>query len=557
MNAMIRYLNRKTIVFRSALVWVCICIAVSLSGQNAISSNSLIHIDKPYYVAGECIWFKLYLSPLVSNKSISIKTVITNDQGVILNDFFLQSQRQSFVQGYFKIPHNYRSGIYPIHFLIKDSITNQTTLMASVETPIYNDLENATIDTALLSTTTVATTSSDLNLKLSIDKNSYTTRSPVRVQVLVKDREGRPVQGNLSISVYDRSLIPNDETRYPTVISGASHAKTNFSAQFFYSFNPTVHTTDITRNVFGVFMPREWKVRYASNRGGTLHLDLPAFQNQKDIQLLASPDANLKLAPVALFKYSVKSKLIYTKEILNYIECSKRRKKIYQLYTTTESPVLPAVINEKIISEVIPDRTLLANKYEAFEDLATFFKEINTPLAFKLQKKSNLYTATMYDPDTFDEYPEPPLMVVNGKIVKKIDFVARLKTAQIESIDLYYRLNNIFYYFKLLGRNGVIHIKTKSKMSIPEEYLNNVYTLSGLQPVAPFPDYTVETFQNKTNQPFYRPSIYWNAAVKTDAEGRAEIDFMHSDDLGRFGIQVVAQDTMGHYGIAEIPYIVK
>ena len=48
-----------------------ITIAVSIKGQD----NVTVHTDKPYYVSGEVIWYKLYLPEAFSNVEATFKTV--------------------------------------------------------------------------------------------------------------------------------------------------------------------------------------------------------------------------------------------------------------------------------------------------------------------------------------------------------------------------------------------------------------------------------------------------------------------------------------------------
>jgi hypothetical protein len=200
------------------------------------------------------------------------------------------------------------------------------------------------------------------------------------------------------------------------------------------------------------------------------------------------------------------------------------------------------------------DRSLRPAEFEAFEDLAPFFREISTPLSFKQERKTGQYSARMYNPSTFTDYPSAPVFVIDGKMTRDANFVARLKCSQIESIDLYYQPTQLLGYFKAIGRSGVVHIRSKAEIAIPAAEAEDIFQLNGLQSAAAFPALKAEQLQAAPAQAFFRTQLYWQANLRTDAQGQVDFSFVQGDDWSRFRIQVIVQGGDGRLGEGQVIY---
>jgi len=88
---------------------------------------------------------------------------------------------------------------------------------------------------------------------------------------------------------------------------------------------------------------------------------------------------------------------------------------------------------------------------------------------------------------------------------------------------------------------GLLTITTKDGKT-PEVILNkhNNLSLTGFYPSRQFPDLNVT--------PDFRPTVYWNPDITTDATGTTTLQFNTSDAIGPYHIHVVAVDKRGKIG---------
>jgi hypothetical protein len=242
--------------------------------------------------------------------------------------------------------------------------------------------------------------------------------------------------------------------------------------------------------------------------------------------------------------------LPYTPGILEYLEQSRKRKKIYQLYAAVETKLQRAV-SVLPVTEWETRRSYPVQDYERFPDLATFFQEVVWMVKFSSHKGA--YKAGMYNTAQLEEFGHAPLFLLDNKATFDADFIARLKPADIDTIDLLYEPKLLRKHFPAIGSGGVIRIKTLRRNGVlPSEQEANIFPLHGFMPEAPFPGIEADA-----SGPELRPVLYWSPALRTDAQGKATIMFNHPDDRGDFIVEIVVQGPDGERGIDWFRYSVK
>ncbi len=126
----------------------------------------------------------------------------------------------------------------------------------------------------------------------------------------------------------------------------------------------------------------------------------------------------------------------------------------------------------------------------------------------------------------------------------------------IEEVVLMYRPENLRKKFKAIGRSGVVKISTNLRdVKISEKDAENVFSINGLQPKAAFPEFKPNDIPSQ--QPFFRPQLYWNPNIVTNEGGNADFLFYQSDDVSTFNLQIVAQGTDGKFGTTTKSYSVR
>jgi hypothetical protein len=529
--------------------------------------ETIVHLDKSFYVSGEVIWFKLYLPATWKGHDVAIKTTVLDADAKITDRFFIKSEGNNFIDGYHKTAFDAPAGIYEIQFSASAGANAPEQLLAYYQIPIYNDLEKTTAKNIVseIKAPKEISTYGNLNIAINSTDQSVKSRSEISVNISVTDDLGNPVKGLASVSVKDAVLAKS--------ISGDAEI---MKLPLSYAINPSLLQNEIYArgkittadgaplqiNVLGGYVGSDEKIYYSkSNNEGDYNLNLPDFTGTKKIQFLGFQYERLDLRSSVEKPQLIgpKKELIYSEEIKDYLALSKMRKKIFQHYESFETDLEP----KEIVIDVNPlkaDATYSVKEYESFKDLKSFFGELMTPLRFKLEKDS-LYTASLYNPNgktaKNTELNGPPLFIVDGKVTRNADWVARLPISAVETVELFLNAPVLRSYYQAIGVSGVVKIYTTlSNLKLPDADASNIHDIVGLQAKAQFPVFNPSDISG-THQPFFRPQLYWNPALESDDQGNVRFSFFQSDDTGEFEIKVVFQAEDGRSAIGTYRYQVE
>ena len=120
--------------------------------------------------------------------------------------------------------------------------------------------------------------------------------------------------------------------------------------------------------------------------------------------------------------------------------------------------------------------------------------------------------------------------------------------AEVIEVGLYFDKEKLKSMFGLMGNGGVVSITTRSGPDTG--LLSNRINIPGLQRK------WVKTDQKLRADVDFRPQIYWQGEIETDEKGHCKVTFPHTQDFGRFRIEVVVQDISGKMGSASKTYMV-
>ena len=535
-------------------------LSISLNAQN----QCYVHLDKSFYVTGEIVWYKLYLPSSMSGQNAVVKSTLVSASGQNVINHFNNTKGETSISGYFKLPFDINSGVYSLVFSSTRGKAFGEEIFAEVFIPIYNDL--TTSSQQQVTTTNVsldyndAIVDSGLSISIDLDKDLYACRDQVKASVQVLDQSGNPVEADVSVSVIDTELYASDISQ-PALFPGQELAAntTNFTDKIYYkgAYARGENNKLLPNEIIGAYSSTENKLFFSvpDPSTGNFHIELAPFQNSKPLQFIphVEGEGNLSIELTKVGSPNNKQ-LEYSQAVLDYLQLSKQRKKLFQRYSTLESNLIPEEVDVEF-NEFKHDKTFTITEYKSFENLASFVKEVSTPLRMRL--KDDKYIGDMYipsDKSSFSRYAEyPPLYIVNGLITRNSDFIARLDMSNILELSMMYEPKNIRKEYKIFGTNGLINLRINAKeVVIPEEDRNNVFSVSGYQPDTPYPEFMPTEYDN--HQPFFRPQLYWNSDLSTNANGNLEFGFFQSDDVSTFIIEVVAKTADGKVATAQKSY---
>ncbi len=549
----------------SLLMGLCL----SLSGQSSAGPLA-IHTDKNFYVNGEVIWYKLYLPASFKGEEAALRASVIDPNGQEMDYVFHKTASGGSVNGYYKIPFDVETGFYRLVFWGMQKEDASVVEIGERVLPIYNDNDIERLQAEIQELAGVKKPQPDLPgaLEVSLRTESQISgpRAPVSVLIRVTDQAGNPVDAEASVAVTNWSLAQPALGPY-TGWRAAGVAREIDPGSLKSSLFERAMVVDEEGNprsaiVIGAWSGMENRMFYANGAGedGLTLLELPDYTGEKTIQFIGydkevediiTRDFRLRLEPITQAPP-------VTPGLLEYLERSRQRKKIFQYYGKLEFELAPAP-QQLNVQELLPNREFIIDEYEDFENLATFFQEILTPLRFQEDRKNNRYTAQMYNPrdsrgDT--RLNGRPTFIVNRQMTRNADFVGKLDLQNIEKVQLFYRPDERREPFKVFGNNGITRIQLKSAdIPLPDADAQNVYRFSGIQREAAFPAF--RPTEANQQQPFFRPQLFWSPAITINQAGQGQFEYFQSDAMGEFRIEVAVQDEQGRRGYATLKYAVK
>lgn len=551
----------------SVLPAVLVMIISFLSFTHVTAQNTALHLDKSFYVNGEVIWYKLYLPADFSGKEVAVRTSLHDANGKEVSYTFHNSDANTQINGYYKVPFDLATGYYQLTFRVLQEMERTTGILANQVIPIYNDndireleknLEDVRFEQA------PASPFGDLRVSLSLEDTQPGVRAENTLTISVQDAAGNPVSADASVAVTNWTLTAPALGEYAGVVEGEAGDALQSEGLIsqVYKLTQIVDESGNPRiaSVIGAWSGSERKMYFSSrtNPEGVSLLKQPEFTGEKVIQYLGydKEAADILTRDIVFTSPAVDRKLAVTPGLLNYLQKSQQRKKIFQYYGKLEFDldITPRQLER---AKLKGDQVFRVDEYQAFDNFATFFQENLSPLRFGEDRENNRYTTYMYNPRNNrnnKRLPGNPLFIVDGKVTRDADFVGRLDLEQVNTVQLFFRPETLRSQFNVMGANGVVTIEMsgEDQVQLPSADEANRYRISGLQRPASFPAF--DPADIPANQPFFRPQLFWEPSIAIDGDGQGRVSFYQSDARDTFRVEVMVQDSEGRRGYQTLIY---
>ena len=528
--------------FMKKLLFLCfLCGQFTLFAQENIN----LHFDKHFYALGETIWYNAYLSPEnpTAQQAKMLRVELVDKEGIIQqkNNLRIEDGR---AKGALVIPLDWEEGWYTFHAYTvwnpKPTIKNSAT----VNIPIYDDFkehqEHSVTDIGKTNnfknslTSTIKTDKKQYQRKavVTVDLALSTTIKTGNISVAVVSKELTNVTNTLQVTQADFTTTalqkPEALNTVYRQIASTENAKKPLGIGANYAEDNALQWTAADEN--GVFATTNQLGRNQPTQFFGL------FNNQNKTYTTALPTEALKLTAALSTKASTTEKLPFDKAIKKYLTQRQQRKK-YQEIFGLEKAVLTSMENvEK--QNFQPDVVYNLADYASMTTLEEFLVEV-VPFV-RIKTKKGKPTVRMFN-ELKEFTKENPVYLVNDWLTYDQELVLNIPIAEVESISIYRTTNTLKSQFGILGNEGVIGIKTKAKNAMKmEESLTNITSVQGILKAPTFS--TLKTTFNRL--PNFRSLIYWNSDVVIK-DGKAQITFPHSDDLGEFIITVKGMTADG------------
>lgn len=512
-------------------------------------TSSVLHLDKSFYVTGEVVWYKLYTPDFLNAEQIVIQTAIVDHNANMVLSHFNRIEGSG-ISGYFKLPFDLKTSMYKMVFLIAEKGGNSTSTIGSTMIPIYNDLESPknVSDDQFVKEAPVDL-SDDIKVSINFDKDQYQTRENINLEFEAVDANNSPLKGTLSVSVRDYDL---SSTNMPTVVRGDDLTdymnKTYLNEPFLIGSYYKGDNEIVPKEVLGVYSRNDDQLYLTvPNSEGEFLVKFPDFYGSKSMQFFPyiEDKKNLKINLESIGD-PFSPDVAYTEEVKEYINWSKKRKKLFQRQSTLESKLdIAEVENER--PEYKVDKEYVVSEYKLFENLASFFTEVKTPVRGKYKDGkyiTNMYMLTNWK--SYSEYSEgTPIYMVDGYLTRDSEMIGKLELDLIDKLQMMYDPKTIKKAYRLFGSDGIVKITTNSnKILIPKDDQEDIFTIAGLLPETVYPVFSPKAGQSN-EAPFFRPQLFWDADIEINKGGSGKTSFYQSDDVSTFIVEVVFRSEDG------------
>jgi len=524
----------------------------NVKAENTCSEIAYLQTDRTAYVAGESVFYKLYVLDGVTKKRSGLSKVgyivlRTTNSDVALK--FRISIHAGMADGSLTLPDTLTSGVYQIvAFTSAMKNLGDDHFFHKVIT-VANRFDKA-LDFKLIQSTLQDTVSSQKNseLKISTDKSIYNCGEKVMVNL------GRTnSKANVSVSVFEESKIPSIYKSIAQALNDSSISRNKNQITGYYS--PESKGKILRGSVVDAKTKQKIKnaivllscidtipnLEYAvTNSNGLFQMLLSDYYNGKELFLTIKNipvNQNWEIRTEDEFAQSEKWKPSLMSSNANIKEFIVKSQNLVYI---NKSYKLEKSVNEKQQTEpkiivprfyYCPVITVLPSDFVPLDSFPEIAVEILPQV--RVIKEKGKYHVQLVNELSKGYENNDPVIFLDGVYLDDVNKIIKLGSEEIKKIDIITSERA----FGDLVFSGVISITTRTNEMInskPVSYSfrvknDNINSGANLVPDNSIPD---------KNSPFLRQLLYWNPSIGLNATDDTNFEFYTSDNSAKFIIKV-------------------
>ena len=520
-----------------------------------------VHLDKPVYVTGEFMKYKIYLLNGTSHRGAPCSKILyftlTDASGKSRADWRINMDSGS-ESGSFAIPADINNGIYDLRVYTNDMRNEPVNRIYSQDVLIIN-LSNETPDTlsdsqdelkAALHQVRDGEKGSVVHVRTS--KDTFLTGEKVRLEISLEGNQSADTSADLSASVSlvtpFQKLIP--ETDIYTCLNTANYpANAGVPCKYRLEDKSFILSGRIrnritktplvnARILLAVADSIAPKIQFTTTDSeGEFHFYLGRIFDNKELILQfgdnsRNADCLWEINPKVLDgSHEPLSTYSLREEELNFLNVAKDLRLIEAVYegvkTREDAGSIMDYTNFFSPADVII-------KPSEFSDLANF-KEIadNIIPCVKFIKRDNAFSMQVLNERT-NVWQETRLLLLNGVPYTDMTYIATLGTKDIRRIEVITRN----YLLGDLTIPGVVSIYTYDNR-LPENYLsNNTIRYRNAVMTNDPPKTLYQARQPGEHDPDFRSTLYWNPQIHISSKEKWVVEFPASQLKGLYSVKV-------------------
>jgi hypothetical protein len=419
-------------------------------------------------------------------------------------------------------------------------------------------------------------------------KQNFNAREDISIDVQLKDSDGRPVEGEFSISVVNDELF-NHQSRnsfadelnisiggkdflvdrgkadwessldhfliaegealpWKNILSSARRTDIPFvnwiqKSAVVYVGDSLVPAPDNTKVKF--FLQRDtWHYETFTLNNGKINLNLSDFYGSDEFFYVAETRKG-KQIPNVRVRWDDRSIGLPAAPASKetpiqdpYATFSSKKRVIdrsFKFFGASAGSNTSAATVTTFEDEIMgADITIKLEHYTEFVSMAELIREVVPSLFHRKSGNKNSVRVNLVEP-MMANASGGPVYIIDGIATTNVDFFMALDPSELVDIKVVKSPKKLLP-FGIMGKNGIVIVQSK-KGNLREPLDDPTKIVEGLSRPIPFASID-HAAGDDSNIPDFRSTIYWNGSIKTDASGKATIRFSSSDDVGNLRINV-------------------
>jgi hypothetical protein len=402
----------------------------------------------------------------------------------------------------------------------------------------------------------------DITVRFEGEPTTLSTRQKAKFAVALVDNNNRPIEGEFSVRVLNHAMFRKNEPSLDSAFSIAAlqieepwrQILEKSSGDHFIDF-----TTDLSRKgtaFFGdgslapagtklVFYLQQHDIilQAYTSQSGRFTLSLPDLQGKDELIAIGeSRDEDVEGLKIVWDEKSIDLPVPpashETTEPDDYGVFSATTRvieKSFGFYANREAgdPVQALSTTGSELEERLKgvDVSVDVRKFVTFGTMIELIREIIPSLQSRTVKGKTLVQVALSEPMPVSK--SDPLFIIDGIVTRDADYFLAMKPNEIATVKVV-RTPAKLIPLGLIGKNGIVFVETIKRNARPP--VQSWQIIEGINTAIKFNT----TFNEGRNirRPDFRSTIFWAPTVKTDKDGRAEVEFSCSDDVGELKVRI-------------------
>jgi hypothetical protein len=507
-----------------------------------------VHFDKSFYVSGETLWFKAYKidrSNEVQSRVLHVDLVDHKNQLVARQKLLLQNGA---THGNISLPIDAEEGYYRFRAFTRHDLNFEPPVVYRATLPVYQ-LNKEKLTDSLISVEGSTALSSVDGISVTTNREIYQPRDSLEISFKI---EGAVAAGkSYSISVVPVELaIPNldryESLECPEFSLKQGTLKLPEQSLFVHGrLQDPITGKQVNSRLLSVYVDKTSQLIRASAQNGRIRVSVPDYWGAGIFQIINLDPYNpsvLELVQDSALEaedpYINPTPPQRTPRVLNYLNQTRKRRKIIELFDLYQSAEIKTIAAEPKVPDAI-------YRAENFKQIYSFEQFINEAIPnVKVRLVDSTKTVRLFYKEQGRLFEDHPWYLVDGFLTFNEEEVLQIPFQDIEEVRLYFRAETLEQYFHgFMLRSGVMEVITREVKYVRElKNSPNVVEIEGFAEPMEFGQIFIKP--QSDNTPDLRSIMYWAPNVTADESGNGHIRIPLSDDTGKYAVVMMGTNGL-------------